>query len=329
MNIQTDDLIVLTGGAGFIGSCILKELNNKGYHNILVVDELEKTMKWKNLIGKTFTEYLHKDDLFDWLHNSSQAKSLKAFIHMGACSSTVEDDNDYLMENNYRYTLRLAQHAIKNNQRFIYASSAATYGDGSNGFDDNEDKLETLEPLNGYGFSKHLFDLWAKKEGHLNKITGLKFFNVFGPNEFHKKRMASVIFNLLPQVQNENVIKLFKTNDPENFADGDQCRDFVYVKDVAKITVNLLNKEIYGIYNLGSGVANTWNAVAKGMFSAIGRGPNIEYRDMPKDLEGKYQNYTKANMSKLIKKMGGIEFTPLHNAIEDYINAHLIPEKTY
>lgn len=329
MQIQTHDTLILTGGAGFIGSCILKELNNQGYTNVIVVDELEKSSKWKNLVGKRFKEYLHKDQLFNWLKESVDAKNLKGIIHMGACSSTVETDIDYLMENNYRYTIKLAEYALENNCRFIYASSAATYGDGSQGFSDDEEKLELLEPLNGYGFSKHLFDLWAKNHNVLNKMTGLKFFNVFGPNESHKERMASVVLNLLPQVQNENVIKLFKSNDLENFADGDQCRDFVYVKDVAKVVVDLLNKEIYGIYNLGSGIANTWNSVAKGMFSAIKKTPNIHYREMPEDLRGKYQNYTRADMTKLSRKLKNIAFTPLHEAIEDYIRNHLIPEKTY
>lgn len=329
MEIQKDKAIILTGGAGFIGSCILKELNTRGYFNIIVVDELEKSPKWKNLVGKKFREYLHKDQLFDWIKSSPLSSDVAAIIHMGACSSTVESDIDYLMENNYRYTLTLAEYALKNNCRFIYASSAATYGDGRHGFLDDEDNLEILEPLNGYGFSKHLFDLWAKDQGVLNQMTGLKFFNVFGPNEFHKERMASVVFNLLPLVRKENMIKLFKSNDPDNFGDGDQCRDFVYVKDVAKITVDLLDQKIYGIYNLGSGIANTWNSVAKGMFSAIGKAPNIHYREMPADLEGKYQNYTKADMNKLSQKLKDIQFTPLHEAIEDYIRNYLIPEKTF
>lgn len=325
---QRHKLVIVTGGAGFIGSCILKELNIQGYENIIVVDELEKNAKWKNLVGKKFNEYLHKDQLFEYL-DQVKPSEVGCIIHMGACSSTVETDVDYLMENNYRYTLTLAKYALKHKIRFIYASSAATYGDGSKGFSDDENRLEELEPLNAYGFSKHLFDLWAKDQGVLNQITGLKFFNVFGPNEYHKERMASVVFNLLPQVQNENLIKLFKSNDPENFKDGDQCRDFVYVKDVAKITVDLIDQEIYGIYNLGSGDASTWNSVASGMFRAIGRDPNIHYRDMPKDLDGKYQNYTKADMEKLSSKLKNIQFTPLHEAIDDYITNHLLPEKTY
>ncbi len=329
MQLHDDRLVILTGGAGFIGSCILKRLNEKNINNIIVVDEMGHSPKWQNLVGKKFLEYMHKDQLFDWLDQPGKHTEIEAIIHMGACSSTVETDVDYLMENNYRYTVKLAEYSLKHDIRFVYASSAATYGDARCGFVDNEDQLEQLEPLNAYGFSKHLFDLWAKDQGVLDKITGLKFFNVFGPNEHHKERMASVIYNLLPQIRTENIIRLFKSNDPANFKDGEQCRDFIYVKDAAEVVVKILTEDIFGIYNLGSGTANTWNSVASGMFGAIGRKPNIEYRSMPADLHGKYQNYTRAEMTKLSKKLRKLQFTPLHDAIEDYINNHLIPQKVY
>ncbi len=329
MQIDEDKIIVLTGGAGFIGSCILKELNKQNLTNIMVVDAMGEGSQWKNLVGKKFLEYLHKDQLFEWLNTPGREAELGSIIHMGACSSTVETDVDYLMENNYRYSVKLAEFALQHELRFIYASSAATYGDGNQGFSDCEKSLESLKPLNAYGFSKHLFDLWVKDQNALDKVTGLKFFNVFGPNEFHKNRMASVIFNLLPQVQQDNLIKLFKSNDPQNFSDGEQCRDFVYVKDAAKIVVQLLSEEVFGIYNLGSGEANTWNQVAHGMFSAIGKPPQIKYREMPADLHGKYQNYTCADMNKLKRKLKKMKFTPLHEAIDDYINNHLIVEETY
>ncbi len=329
MQLHDDRIIILTGGAGFIGSCILKTLNQQGHNNIVVVDSLRDSSKWKNLVNKKFIEYLHKGQLLDWLALPGKHTEIQAIIHMGACSSTVETNVDYLMENNYRYTVQLAEYVLKHDIRFVYASSAATYGDGSQGFLDQEDKLEELEPLNAYGFSKHLFDLWAKDQKVFDKITGLKFFNVFGPNEFHKNRMASVIHNLLPQIQKENVMRLFKSNDPANFKDGEQCRDFVYVKDVADIVVKILKKDIFGIYNLGNGKASTWNSVATGMFRAIGRTPNIEYLEMPQDLRGKYQNYTCADMTKLSKKLKEMQFTPLHEAIGDYINNHLILQKTY
>jgi ADP-L-glycero-D-manno-heptose 6-epimerase len=329
MQLYDDQYIILTGGAGFIGSCILRMLNEQNMRNVIVVDDLGEGSKWKNLLNKKFLDYLHKDQLFDWLNVPGREAEVEAIIHMGACSSTLEKNLNYLMENNYRYTVKLAEYALKNKIKFIYASSAATYGDGSFGFDDNHDLLENLRPLNPYGFSKHLFDLWVKSQGVLDQVTGLKFFNVFGPNEHHKGRMASVIYNLLPSVQKENLIRLFKSNDPRNFKDGDQCRDFIYVKDVAAIVLELLKKDIFGIYNLGSGEANTWNSVAKGMFAALGKSPNIAYREMPEDLNEKYQNYTKATMDKLSSQLENFETTPLNEAIADYINNYLIPNRIY
>lgn len=328
MKLYDDKWIILTGGAGFIGSCILRVLNENGFSNVLIVDELGSDDKWKNLVHKQFDDYLHKDKLFDWLNEPSRAGDIEAIIHMGACSSTVETNVDYLLENNYRYSVRLAEYAVKHGIRFIYASSAATYGDGALGFDDDHDRLEELKPLNPYGFSKHLFDLWAKKQGILDQITGLKFFNVFGPNEHHKGRMASVIYNLLPSVKDQNVIRLFKSNDPK-YKDGDQKRDFIYVKDVAAIVMDLLKKDIYGIYNVGSGEANTWNHVARGMFGALGQAPNIEYREMPGDLHKKYQNFTEASVVKLKKALKDLQLTPLHEAIADYVNNYILPNKIY
>ncbi|MCH9633809.1 MAG: ADP-L-glycero-D-manno-heptose-6-epimerase [Chlamydiae bacterium] len=329
MKLYDDKLIILTGGAGFIGSCILRLLNELGMSNVVVVDQLGSSDKWRNLSNKKFLEYIDKKNLMTWLDVSDRASEIEAIIHMGACSSTVETNVDYLMENNYRYTLNLAEFALKNDIRFIYASSAATYGDGSRGFDDNHDTLEELQPMNPYGFSKHLFDLWAKNQGVLNQMTGLKFFNVYGPNEHHKGRMASVIYNLFPFVKKEGLIKLFKSNDPQNFKDGDQCRDFIYVKDAASLVVDILKKDIYGIFNVGSGEANTWNNVAKGMFSAIGAPPNIQYREMPEDLNAKYQNYTKASMDKLKKTLQYFNPTPIHEAISDYINNYITTNRIY
>lgn len=329
MQLHDDRLIILTGGAGFIGSCILKQLNLQKLYNVVVVDRMGSGIQWHNLVGKKFIEYLDKDALFDWLNEPSRASEVEAIIHMGACSSTVETNVDYLMENNYRYSVRLAEYALKHNIKFIYASSAATYGDGALGFDDNENRLDELRPMNPYGYSKHLFDLWAKNQDVLGQITGLKFFNVFGPNEYHKERMASVVFGLLPQIQKERVIRLFKSNDPKNFKDGEQRRDFIYVKDVAKIVVQLLKADIFGLYNLGSGTASTWNELAHSMFSALKMPVRIEYRAMPEDLNGKYQNYTKAEMAKLISQMPNIHFTSLKEAIDDYINNYLLPHKTY
>ncbi len=329
MKIHDDKMIVLTGGAGFIGSAILRVLNENNLHNIVVVDALNEGVKWHNLVNKRFTEYLHKDQFFQWLAQPSRSSEIEAVIHMGACSSTVETRVDYLMENNYRYTVKLAEYCLKHEIKFIYASSAATYGNGDQGFVDDVNNLESLRPLNPYGFSKHLFDLWAKNQGVLNQIVGLKFFNVFGPNESHKGRMASVIYNLLPQIQKEGVIRLFKSNDPVHFADGDQKRDFIYVKDVAAIVYRLLKEEVYGLYNLGSGEASSWNQVATSMFAALKKEANIQYRSMPADLEKSYQNYTKADMKKLRNQLEGFQLTPLHEAVVDYIQNYIVLERVY
>lgn len=320
--------IVVTGGAGFIGSCVIRYLNNQGDTNIVVVDELGESEKWKNLVGKQFLDVIEKDQFFDWL--KGRESEIGAFIHLGACSSTVETDASYFLENNYRYSVRLAEYALKHNHRFIYASSAATYGDGSKGFSDDHDQLETLFPLNMYGYSKHLFDLWLKREGVLDKVVGLKYFNVFGPNEAHKGRMASAITHILPTAQKTGVIRLFKSSDHKNFTDGDQCRDFIYVKDAVRMTCAFLNKEAGGIYNIGTGVANTWNSLAKAVFKAIEKPENIQYIDMPKDLIGKYQNYTCAEMNKtkkVLEKDAGC--STIEDSVIDYVRNYLSSEKTW
>ena len=328
MKVFDDQLIVVTGGAGFIGSCIVRHLNNQGLNNIVVVDDFDHTEKWKNLVGKSFYEVLHKDELFDWLKGRESA--IEAFIHLGACSSTVETDSKYLLENNYRFSVNLAEYALNNGHRFIYASSAATYGDGSQGFSDDHATLEELRPMNMYGYSKHLFDLWAKQQGVLDNMVGLKYFNVFGPNEFHKGRMASVIYHVLPIAQKEGEIRLFKSNDPENFADGDQCRDFIYVKDAARMTCAFLENEAGGIYNMGKGEPGTWNQVARAIFKGIEKPANIKYIDMPQDLHGKYQNYTCADMTKARKVLGeAANCMPLEESVIDYVSHYLIPGKTW
>lgn len=330
MRLFDDKLIVLTGGAGFIGSCILRYLNEKKLYNIIVVDDLKHDSdKWKNLLNKQFIEYLHKDELFPWLNDSGRASEIGAFIHMGACSATTEMNVHYLIENNYRYTLKLAEYALKYGLRFIYASSAATYGDGQHSFSDNHELLECLTPLNPYGFSKHLFDLWAKRQNVLDQVVGLKFFNVFGPNENHKARMASVVYNLLPKVQTEGVIKLFKSNDPQNYADGEQKRDFIYVKDVADIVYQFLKNSAGGIYNVGAGIAHSWNSLAKAMFNATGIPEKIEYFAMPEDLRGKYQNYTCADVKKLQKVLETFHVTKLETAVTDYIQNYLLLNRMY
>lgn len=320
--------IVVTGGAGFIGSGVIRHLNDLGITNIIVVDRLGTSEKWKNLVGKSFVDLIEKDQFFPWLED--KASSIGAFIHLGACSSTVENNASYLLENNYRFSLKLAQYALSHGHRFIYASSAATYGDGGLGFIDDEKHLETLQPLNMYGYSKHLFDLWLKNQGMLDKVVGLKYFNVFGPNELHKDRMASAIIRMVPAAQKEGVVKLFKSSEPEKYVDGGQKRDFIYVKDVARMTCGFLFNLTTGIYNIGAGVAATWNELASAVFNALNMPTNIEYFEMPKDLQGKYQNYTCAEMSKTGQALKNLAYTqPLEESVGDYVRNHLLPGKSW
>ncbi|MCH9609140.1 MAG: ADP-L-glycero-D-manno-heptose-6-epimerase [Chlamydiales bacterium] len=315
--------IVLTGGAGFIGSAVLKELNEQDVYNILVVDELDESDKWKNLVGKRFLDLIHKDHLFQWL----EGKEVEAFIHLGACSSTVERDSNFLLENNYRYTIRLAEYAIKRGCRFIYASSAATYGDGSKGFSDDHALLEQYEPLNMYGYSKHLVDLWMKERGYLDRVVGLKYFNVFGPNEYHKGRMASVILTMVPDLKKTGKIRLFKSSEPEKFGDGDQVRDFIYVKDAAKMTTQFLQNSVCGIFNVGMGRPQTWNTLASGVIEGVDQGGEIEYIAMPKDLLGKYQNYTCAEMKKTVDEKLYLPKTLLKESVADYVERYVLPQR--
>lgn len=328
MKLYDDQLIIVTGGCGFIGSGVVRQLNDQGMRNILVVDALDQTEKWKNLVGKKFVDILDRSQLFQWLEGRQDI--LEAIIHLGACTSTVETDSAYLLENNYRYSVRLAEYALKHEKRMVYASSAATYGDGLLGFSDDEDKLEQFFPLNMYGYSKHLFDLWAKNEGVLDKLVGLKYFNVFGPNESHKGRMASAIYHIVPVALKEKVIRLFKTSDPKYFADGEQKRDFIYVKDVARMTCAFLENDATGIYNIGTGVANSWNNVANGVFKALNLPANIEYIEMPEDLKGKYQNYTCAEMEKTRSVLGHkADCMPLEDTVIEYVTQYLMKGKTW
>jgi len=316
-------MIVVTGGAGFIGSAIVWELNRRGKKDILIVDELGTDEKWKNLVGLQFEDFVHKHKFIDSI-NKAAFINADAIIHMGANSSTTEKDADYLFNNNYLYTKTLAEFCLNNNIRFIYASSAATYGDGSLGFDDDENKSDTLRPLNMYGFSKSMFDIWAVNQDVINKIVGLKYFNVFGPNEYHKGDMRSVVHKAFEQVRDTGGVKLFKSRNPK-YKDGEQMRDFIYVKDAVNITLHFLdNKNINGLFNVGSGQARTWNDLVAALFKAMEKPVDIGYIELPDHLADKYQYFTEANLSKLKNAGYKKEIASLESGINDYVKNYLL-----
>lgn len=328
--IFEDQIIIITGASGFIGSCTVRHLNDLGHSNLVLVDDL-KNDKWKNLVGKKFQDLIFKEDLFEFL--KGRETEIEAIIHLGACSSTICRDSNYLFENNFRFTQKLCEYAITNDQRFIYASSAATYGDGKMGFSDDENQLDNLRPINMYGYSKHLFDLWAKDQNILDKIVGLKYFNVFGPNEYHKGAMSSMIYKMMGKIQNEGKIYLFKSNDPKNFKDGEQKRDFIYVKDAVKMTCLLIEeafKDVSGIFNIGSGKATSWNELARALFSALEKPVKIEYIDMPKELDKQYQNFTQADMTKFQKfYKDKFESTSIQESVKDFTQNYLLEDKRW
>jgi ADP-L-glycero-D-manno-heptose 6-epimerase len=320
------NMIVVTGGAGFIGSAIVWRLNQLGNDNILIVDELGIDEKWKNLTSLKFADYMNKWEFLDKIETESDL-NIEAIIHMGANSSTTEKDADHLIENNYEYTKSLASYSLKNNVRFIYASSAATYGDGSLGFADNENEINNLRPLNMYGYSKQLFDLWSIRNKFTDKIAGVKYFNVYGPNEYHKGDMRSVVNKAYDQIKETGKVKLFKSENPL-YKDGEQKRDFIYIKDAVEMTLYFLfNKEKNGIYNVGSGKAGTWKALVKSIFNALGKPVKIDYIDLPSHLKSKYQYFTEADISKI--KKAGYSHPPfsLEDGVADYVKNYLLQDK--
>lgn len=332
VQLYDDKLIVVTGAAGFIGSGVVRYLNDKGFSNLLLVDDFGKTEKWKNLRHKRFVDFISRHELFEYLHG--RESEVEAFIHLGACSSTVEDDGDLFMETNYRFSVYLAEYALENDHRFIYASSAATYGDGSLGFTDDESQLDQLRPLNIYGFSKQMFDKWLQEQGVLNKVVGLKYFNIFGPNEYEKGRMASMVMHMTRQIQETGKVRLFQSSEPDKFKDGDQCRDFYYVKDAVKMTCFFLDHDLNGIFNVGSGEANTWNKMAECIFKALGKKTDIEYIPMPKDLIGKYQNYTCGEISKFRQGVKENKWTfendfSFESGVQDYVSEYLLKDERW
>lgn len=322
-------MIVVTGGAGFIGSALVWKLNQLGRDDILVVDELGCDEKWRNIAPLRFTDYLHKDELLARIECSDWPELPEAIVHLGACSSTTERDADYLMRNNYRYTRSLAEWCLERGVRFIYASSAATYGDGGRGYDDDDRATSSLSPLNKYGYSKQIFDLWALRSGALDRIVGLKFFNVFGPNEYHKGDMASVVYKAFHQIRAAGCVRLFKS-ERADYPDGGQQRDFIYVKDcVSAIAWLLEHREVGGLFNLGTGVARTWNELVHAVFAAMESPPRVEYIDLPEALRGRYQYFTQARMDKLRATGCPVEFSSLEESARDYVREHLMRPSAY
>lgn len=317
-------MIVITGAAGFIGSALVWRLNKLGKNNIIIVDELGKDEKWKNLVSLDFEDFINKDIFIEKIESGLNFK-IDAIIHMGANSSTTEKDADHLLSNNFEYTKKLALYSINKNIRFIYASSAATYGDGNFGFDDNNELCKKFHPLNMYGYSKNLFDIWALKKNMLDKITGIKYFNVFGPNEYHKGDMRSVVNKAFKQIQETGKVKLFKSRN-KDYKDGEQKRDFVYIKDAVDMTLFFLDhKDKNGLFNVGSGKARTWNDLVTALFNALVKPVNIEYIDLPDHLADKYQYFTEANLDK-IKKAGYTQkLSSLEEGVTDYVKNYLLP----
>jgi len=311
---------VVTGGAGFIGSSIVRALNDSGIDDIFVVDNICRTEKWRNLVNKKFIDYIHKDR---FLQTLPELGNISHIIHMGACSSTTEDNFDYLYANNTDYSKNLWHYCAKRGISLIYASSAATYGAGDTGFSDEAD-INILKPLNGYGFSKHLFDLWAaKQEDRPRQFAGLKFFNVYGPNEYFKGSMASVIFHGFKQIKSSGELRLFKSHN-EAYSDGGQLRDFIYVKDVCEIIKYFINNDDKsGLFNVGTGRAESFSALGRAVFEALGVPENIIYIDMPEPLRDKYQYFTEANLNKLRGVGYEKDFHSLAEGTNDYVRNYL------
>jgi ADP-L-glycero-D-manno-heptose 6-epimerase len=319
-------MIVVTGGAGFIGSALVHALNRRGCTNIDVVDIEDHPEKKNNLAPLNFSRLVSPDTLLEQVLAGS-LQGVDTLFHMGACSSTTETDVDYLNRNNFQFTQHLARYCLDRGIRFIYASSAATYGDGQQGYSDDVSQLENLKPLNPYGQSKQDFDMWARQEGVLGRMVGLKYFNVFGPNEYHKEDMRSMVLKGYEQIRDTGKIRLFKSYRNE-YGDGQQVRDFIYVQDAVAMTLFFQDHpEINGLFNVGSGKARSWNDLAGALFGALNREPVIEYIEMPDSIRDQYQYHTCAEMGK-IRDAGYSQPTlSLEDAVSDYVNHYLIPGK--
>ena len=318
--------IIVTGGAGLIGSALIWALNRRGIDDILVVDRLDGSEKWKHLVPLRFDDYIDADEFEQRTADGDDFGGIGTVFHLGACSATTETDSNYLMRNNYEYTRNLAIWAQENAERFVYASSAATYGALEDDLSDRAD-LHALRPLNMYAYSKHLFDLYAHRVGLDRSICGLKYFNVFGPNEDHKGDMRSLVQKAYEQIQSNGGVKLFKSYRPE-FRDGEQRRDFVYVKDAVAMTLHLAESGATGLFNVGSGRAQTWLELVKPIFRALERPERIEFIEMPERLHGKYQYSTCADTSRLRAAGYDAPVTPLADAVTDYVTNYLVPGRS-
>lgn len=323
-------MILVTGGAGFIGSVLIKELNNGGRSDIWLVDRFESDTKWKNTVGLDFHEYIHADDLFTL--DDQFWDQITQIYHMGACSATTERNVDFLWENNVRYSQALFQIATEKDIPILYASSAATYGDGELGYSDEPSKTKGLRPLNAYGYSKHYVDKWVLDlDTRPSFWFGLKFFNVFGPNEYHKEDMRSLVHKGFGQINDTGLVKLFRSH-KEGFKDGEQLRDFIYVKDVVKGMLHLMEQKVpgsSGIYNMGTGKARSFLDLIKATFVAMGKEPNIEFIDMPESIRGQYQYYTQAEMKKFESVFPEFKFMDLEDAVKDYVQNYLMKSNPY
>ena len=321
--------LVVTGGAGLIGSALIWGLNNRGFKNIWLVDSQDSNeAKNRNLDPLSYSRHLSPEDFRKLVReNSDELGSVSTIFHLGACSSTTETNEEYLNDNNLAYTRELCEWSLEHDVRFAYASSASTYGDGSLGMDDQDMDLAKFQPLNLYGWSKHKFDLKASENGWLNHIVGLKYFNVYGPNEEHKGDMRSVVSKSYEQIVSTGEMTLFKSHHPD-YGDGRQMRDFLYVKDAVLMTIWLAeSNKANGLFNLGNGQARTWLDLGHSIFSALGTGPNIRFIEMPEILRDKYQYFTEAKIEKLRQAGYNNELFQLEDAVKDYVTQYLVPNR--
>jgi ADP-L-glycero-D-manno-heptose 6-epimerase len=325
-------MIVITGAAGFIGSNLVARFNLLGRHDLILVDDLEKSDKWKNIRGLQFQQLISIADFIDFVEQDG-LKNCEAIYHMGACSSTTETDMDFLLQNNFHYSQFLFRYATELDIPICYASSAATYGNGEFGYHDSHEQLARLRPLNKYGYSKHLMDQWVLRRSEKpTRWYGVKFFNVFGPNEYHKEGMRSLVVKAYEQIQRTGKVELFKSYRSE-YSDGGQLRDFVYVQDVVDAMLGLMNPEMVhpnpGIYNIGMGVAHSFQQLVECVFKNLGLETQIKYIDMPEELKGQYQYFTQANMLKLKGEMPDFEFNSLQKSVDHYLNSFLKTDNWY